>query len=157
MTAEQFEQTLLQFLRRRPFEPFVVELFDGRVIEIPAPKVVVGGGAATWVGDDFDHTDFDFKDVRAIRPQGDSGATSDEGCSHMTAKQFDQTLRQFHNREPFEPFVVEMLDGRLIEVHSPNVAFCDGAASFFTADSEFVQLVCEEVRAIRPAFQGAAS
>ena len=67
MNADQFEQTLLQFLRRRPFEPFVVELLDGRVIEIPSPTVVVGGAAATFISPDFDHTDFYGKEVRAIR------------------------------------------------------------------------------------------
>jgi hypothetical protein len=70
MSADQFEQTLLPFLRRRPFEPFVVELLDGRVIEIPAPTVVVGGGAATFISPDFEHTDFYSKEVRAIRPAG---------------------------------------------------------------------------------------
>jgi hypothetical protein len=67
MNADQFEQTLLQFLRRRPFEPFVVELLDGRLIEITSPTVVVGGAAATFISPDFDHTDFYGKEVRAIR------------------------------------------------------------------------------------------
>ena len=75
MKEEPFEQTLLQFIRRRPFEPFVVELLDGRVIEIPAPKVIVGGGGATFVGDDFDLVDFVCEEVRAIRPAV-PGATS---------------------------------------------------------------------------------
>lgn len=73
MKAEQFEETLLQFLRHKPFEPFIVELLDGRVIEIPAPKVVVGGGGATYVTDDFDLTPFVCEEVRAIRlavPEG---------------------------------------------------------------------------------------
>ncbi len=67
MSTEQFEKTLLQFIRRRPFEPFVVELLDGRVIEIASPNVVVGGGAATLISPNFEHTDFSSKQVRAIR------------------------------------------------------------------------------------------
>lgn len=72
----------------------------------------------------------------------------------MNSQQFEDILRQFLQREPFEPFVVELLDGRSIEIISPNVAFCDGAASFFTPDFDLVDFVCEEVRAIRPALQG---
>jgi hypothetical protein len=66
MKAEQFEETLLQLIRRRPFEPFVVELLDGRVIEITSPKVV-GGGGATFIRDDFDLVDVVCEEVRAIR------------------------------------------------------------------------------------------
>jgi hypothetical protein len=75
----------------------------------------------------------------------------------MTPEQFDQTLRQFKHREPFEPFVVELLDGRAIEIVRPNIAFNEGFASFFTPDSELVNFACEEVREIRPAAQGVAS
>ncbi len=32
MALQQFEDTLRQFLRREPFQPFVVELLDGRMI-----------------------------------------------------------------------------------------------------------------------------
>jgi hypothetical protein len=57
----------LQFIRRRPFEPFFVKLLDGRVIEITAPKVIVGGGGATFIRDEFDLVDFECEEVRAIR------------------------------------------------------------------------------------------
>jgi hypothetical protein len=75
MKAEQFEETLLQFIRRRPFEPFVVELLDGQVIEITSPKVVVGGAGAAFLTTTFDLVDFSCDEVRTIRPAV-SGATS---------------------------------------------------------------------------------
>jgi hypothetical protein len=74
MTAEQFEETLLQFIRRRPFEPFVVELLAGQLIEITSPRVIVGGGAATLISDDFEHTDFYCKEVRTIRAVAREGS-----------------------------------------------------------------------------------
>jgi undecaprenyl-diphosphatase len=67
MNAEQFEQTLRQFLRREPFQPFVVELIDGRVIPIEDPKVVIGGGAAAFLTPDA-LVEFVCEDVQAIRP-----------------------------------------------------------------------------------------
>jgi hypothetical protein len=77
--------------------------------------------------------------------------------SVMNTEQFDQTLRQFKHREPFEPFVVELLDGRMIEIVRPNFVFCEGFASFFTPDFDLVDFACEEVREIRPAVHGVAS
>ena len=58
---------LLQFIRRKPFEPFVVELFDGQLIEIPTPRVIVGGGAATHIGPDFEMVDSVRDEVCEIR------------------------------------------------------------------------------------------
>src|ERR1700733_11880165 len=43
---------------------------------------------------------------------------------------FQQTLRQLLNQEPFQPFVVELVDGRKLVVESSNVLFGGGAASF---------------------------
>jgi hypothetical protein len=48
MELERFEQVLRQYLRREPFQPFVVELLDGRVVMINDPRVVMGGGAASF-------------------------------------------------------------------------------------------------------------
>jgi len=65
MNAEQFEQTLRQFLRR---DPFAVELLDGSVVEIDRPKLVFGGGAASFFTADYDLIEFACEEVRAIRP-----------------------------------------------------------------------------------------
>ena len=68
MNVEQFDDTMRLFLRREPFLPFVVELNDGRLIEIPRPHVAVNGGGATFVTPEFDWIEFECGDVRAIRP-----------------------------------------------------------------------------------------
>jgi hypothetical protein len=75
----------------------------------------------------------------------------------MNQEQFEETLRQFLRREPFQPFVVEMLNGRLIEVHHPGVAFGGGAASYLTSNYELERFECENVRAIRLAAHEIAS
>jgi len=67
----------------------------------------------------------------------------------MTLEQFETSLRQFIRHEPFQPFVVELNDGRLIEIDHPGVAFGGGAASFLTGQFELVEFACENVRAIR--------
>jgi hypothetical protein len=72
----------------------------------------------------------------------------------MNAEQFEQTLRQVLQREPFEPFVVELRDGRLLAVDHPRVAIGGGAASFFTPSYDLVEFFCEDVRAIRPGVPG---
>jgi hypothetical protein len=73
----------------------------------------------------------------------------------MTATEFEDTLRQYLRREPFEPFAVDLLDGRVIEVDQPTIAFDGGGALFLTADG-FEQFVCEEVRTFRPTGQQAS-
>jgi hypothetical protein len=60
-------------------------------------------------------------------------------------------------REPFQPFVVELLDGRVIEIDHPKLVFGGGAASFLTPTYELVEFVCEDIRAIRPVVPGATS
>jgi hypothetical protein len=75
----------------------------------------------------------------------------------MNRDQFENTLRQFVRREPFQPFVVELLDGRIIQIASPRVVMGGGGASFFTPDYDLIEFTCEEVRAIRHTVSGAAS
>jgi hypothetical protein len=75
----------------------------------------------------------------------------------MKIEEFEQTLRQHLRREPFQPFVVELLDGRIIPVYTPKVVFGGGAASFFTPDYDLVEFACEDVQAIRPAVFGASA
>ena len=75
----------------------------------------------------------------------------------MTTEQFEDTLREFIRREPFQPFVVELLDGILIHVEHPGVAFGGGAAIFFTPNYELVNFACEEVRTIRQSVHETAS
>ena len=74
----------------------------------------------------------------------------------MNAETFEHTLRQFLSHQPFEPFVVELLDGRQIEVDQPKVVFAGGAASFFTPNYDLIEFSCEEISTIRPLVSGTA-
>jgi hypothetical protein len=67
MNVEQFEETLRKLLRREPFQPFVVELLDGRVLTVNQPQVVFGGGSATYFTPNYDLVEFACEDVQAIR------------------------------------------------------------------------------------------
>ena len=71
--------------------------------------------------------------------------------NNMNNEEFEETLRRFLRHKPFFPFVVELVDGRLIEIDSPKLVFGGGGASFFTPNYELVEFECEEVRAIRSA------
>ncbi len=66
----------------------------------------------------------------------------------MEAEPFERALRRFLGQELFQPFVVELLDGRLIEIDHPKVVFGGGAASFFTPSFDLVEFACEDVQAI---------
>ncbi len=69
----------------------------------------------------------------------------------MSQQDFEDSLRQFLRREPFQPFVVELLDGRVILIEQRSLAFAGGAATYGTATKDLVFFDCEEVRAIREA------
>jgi hypothetical protein len=75
----------------------------------------------------------------------------------MNAEQFEDTLRQLLRQEPFQPFVVELVDGRVIEIDYPKVVIGGGGASFLTLPYDLVEFACEETQAIRPKVRGAAS
>jgi len=113
MTAEQFEQTLLQFIRRQPFEPFVVELLDGRLIEIASPKMAVGGGGASILTEDFNLVEFTCKEVREMR--------SRRSRSHvMSGDELQRALRVFNMRRPFRPFLMEFMSGDRVLLSPPE-------------------------------------
>jgi hypothetical protein len=46
MTVTEFEDTLRQYLHRKPLAPFAVELSDGRVLTVDTHKVIFNAGAA---------------------------------------------------------------------------------------------------------------
>jgi hypothetical protein len=51
MTAEDFNQAIVERLRREPFQPFSVEMLDGTQVEIDRPRsVAIGGGTAGGFG-----------------------------------------------------------------------------------------------------------
>ncbi len=66
-------------------------------------------------------------------------------------------MKNFTRSEPFQPFLVELVDGRVITVDEPKVAFGGGAATFVTRSFDLVEFACEDVQAIRPAVPGASA
>jgi hypothetical protein len=67
MTPEQVEAKVIELIHREPFLPFVVEMTDGQVLEIPHPRLAINGGGAGFFGPDGGLVDFWFQNVRAIR------------------------------------------------------------------------------------------
>ena len=60
MTAEEFDQTIRSFAKRRPFFPFVVELLNGERIVVPFPRV------ADFRSDEEGLVEFSFSKVSSI-------------------------------------------------------------------------------------------
>ncbi len=71
----------------------------------------------------------------------------------MDQQRFEDLLRQFKRREPFQPFVVELLDGSEIRIEEARLAFNGGAAVYLPPgpDLEIIPFECEGVRDIREA------
>jgi hypothetical protein len=68
----------------------------------------------------------------------------------ISPEQFDQDIRSLTQREPFQPFVVELDDGSEILVEHPRVAFGGGAAVFIHPTTEaLVQFTSITVKAMR--------
>jgi hypothetical protein len=68
----------------------------------------------------------------------------------MSQQEFEDLLRQNLRREPFLPFIVELVDGSRIIVPHSGVAFGGGAGAFFTPSYDLVEFACENVKAINP-------
>jgi hypothetical protein len=67
MTRDSFEQTLRALLRRKPFEPFEVELLDGeRFLVDRSDAVSMGGGAAGFIAEDGEIYFFDWQKTRQL-------------------------------------------------------------------------------------------
>jgi hypothetical protein len=165
MKPDEFEETLRELKYRKPFEPFVVELVDGRTINVAGPRLAFNEDGATYIGLGFELLEFKREEVRAIRPIV-RGAVSNVVCglstgnctmTSMNTEQFEDTMREFVHRQPFEPFVVELRDGRAIEVTTPEVAFHGDGAAFLTDDFVLVNFDRDDVRAIRFLFPGVTS
>jgi hypothetical protein len=67
MNIKQVENKLTELVHRDPFFPFVVDLFDGQSLVIPHPPAFDENGAVL-IGPDDRFIEFEFKNVRAIRP-----------------------------------------------------------------------------------------
>jgi hypothetical protein len=67
MTPEQVEEKVIALIHHEPFVPFIVEMTDGQLLEIPHPRLAINGGGAVFFGPDGGLVDFEFKSVRSIR------------------------------------------------------------------------------------------
>ena len=65
---EQVEAEVIELIHREPFEPFLVEMSDGNTIPIWHPRLAVNGGGAVFFGPDGGLVDFEFQNVRGLRP-----------------------------------------------------------------------------------------
>ena len=67
MTVEQVEAKVIELIHHEPFLPFVVEMTNGELLEVPHPRLAINGGGAGFFGPDGGLVDFEFKTVRSIR------------------------------------------------------------------------------------------
>jgi hypothetical protein len=74
----------------------------------------------------------------------------------MSCEDFENRLRELIRKRPFEPFVVERLDGSQVQITHPGVAFGGGAATYFTPSYDLVEFACEDVRDFHPVVQETA-
>lgn len=75
----------------------------------------------------------------------------------MSASEFDNSLRKLIYGGQFRPFVVELKDGRVIEINEPAVAFGGGSAGFLSAKCELIGFSHKQVRRFREVSQESAS
>ncbi len=69
----------------------------------------------------------------------------------MTKDEFETRLRHYIYQDPFQPFVVHLLDGRRVTVDQLPVVFSDGAASFVDFKKEaLVEFFCDQVVSFGP-------
>jgi hypothetical protein len=66
MSPEAFEEKIIALKHREPFQPFIVELVDGRRIVVDNSGIVVSGGGAGFISNDDALVDIDHQDVRRI-------------------------------------------------------------------------------------------
>ena len=148
MNAEQFERRLRELIHARPFVPFVVEIDDGRAIPITEPAVAFAGGAASFVDASGEihllkcEQVIDFKSLAAgpIAGRADESLRSPtpEDKPTMSAEQFEQTMRTYLHRDPFEPFVVRTDQEALIVIANPKaVALASGGAGYIGPERIF--------------------
>lgn len=65
----------------------------------------------------------------------------------MAKEDFENCLRQYLERRPFRPFVIEFTDGRRLVIKQIPVVFNDGAAGFIDPSDTLVEFFHDEVQA----------
>ena len=77
MKETSFQKTVLAFVRRRPFKPFVVELVSGDRFVVKHPEAVaVGGAAAVYLNPDGEFAFFDSSTVSQMTEVIENGSKS---------------------------------------------------------------------------------
>ena len=74
----------------------------------------------------------------------------------MTQESLEATLRSVLGRRPFQPFILEMDDGRRIAVDDPMALSFGGGSVGFIGPDEIHLLRCEQIKDIRTETQPAA-
>lgn len=67
MSCEHVEKQVIELIHRDPFIPFVIEMSDGKLINVPHPRLAINKTGAGFIGSDGGLVDFTFQSVRAIR------------------------------------------------------------------------------------------
>ena len=150
MDKDTFEHTLQSFRHREPFEMFVIELDYGEKILVDDPKsFVYNDGAVGFMGPDRIYM-FDAGQVLHIRLLSEDPLSVDKD-------NFEQTVRSYLNRQPFENFVIELDDGQVILVDDPQAfGFGGGSAGIISSDQIYV-FNTKQVRQIRPVSKESAA
>lgn len=73
MTAAEFHERILSLLRRDPFEPFDIELTDGRRLHVIDPEMVAtSGGKGVYGGHTGEIVIFDYSITRRLGAEAPS-------------------------------------------------------------------------------------
>ncbi len=67
MSSEDVEATLIKLQRQVPFQPYIIDLADGRSLRVDGHRLAINGGGAGMLTADDTLEDFWFADVRNIR------------------------------------------------------------------------------------------
>ena len=68
----------------------------------------------------------------------------------MSEETMHQLLLEFKYRQPFEPFVVALTNGKQIFVDEPAVLF-NGPAAGYVGKDNLIAFSCDEIQSISPA------
>ena len=66
----------------------------------------------------------------------------------MTPEQVEEKVIELIHRDPFVPFVLELIDGQQLEITHPRLAINGGGAVFIGPDGGLVDFEFKTVRAI---------
>jgi hypothetical protein len=74
MNPKQMEEKVIEFKRRVPFVPFVVELVDGNRVEVSHAGLAITADGFGFLAANDAIVDVEFRKVQAIRPLNSEAA-----------------------------------------------------------------------------------